>query len=208
MAHGALGRHEGTVHDEVVRSGAAHAANLPGIQHLHLGRRHEQKLLHALAVLRHPRPGGKPGCVPGTRAEAVAAGDPVPARLRHHLGRGHGGVGHNAMRCVGPDRPGHLPGHARPVGGEDRALVDDPRGAGIGLAQLLQHLDVGRQIDLDASQGPRQPELEQAGVGHFLEQRPRQLAVRLDLVGAGSDPGRQGLGGLQHGMVLGRHQIP
>ncbi len=163
---------------------------MPGIEQLGLGRRHEQVALFGLtifksglAVLEDMGARRQPGGVPATRAEALAAADPIAARHHDRLGRWHRRVRDDAARRVDPDQASDVARHSRRVGREDRALIDDPAGAGVGFAELLEHLDVGRQVDLRAAQSARQRQLEQAGVGQRLEQRPRQLPVGLDLIG-------------------------
>ena len=82
--------------------------------------------------------------------------------------------------------------HARRERREDAPLVDDPTRAGIGLAELLDDPDVGGQVDFRAAQGAGQRHVEQAGVRQRLEQRARQLARGVDLLGAGADLRGQG----------------
>ena len=55
----------------------------------------------------------------------------------------------------------------------DRAMTE----AGIGFAQLLDHLDVSRIVDLAAADGAGDRHVEQAGVGNRFEERAGQLAV-------------------------------
>ena len=208
--HGALGRDEDVVHREVVGAGAAHATHLPGVEDLGLGDRHEEVARLRLAPLEPGRAvvedlgvGGDPGRVTAAGAEALAARHAIPAG-HHDGGRGGGRrVGDDGARRVDPDRPGDVARHARRVRRVDRALVDAPAGAGVGLAQLLDHLDVGRQVELGAADRARHREMEHPGVGQRLEQRPRQLALGLGLVGAGLDLGRELPRGLERG---GRHR--
>ena len=140
-------------------------------------------VLHDLGVRGHPRG------VPATGAEALAAGDPVTARHHDRLAGRGGAVGNDAARRVDPDRACDLPRHPGRIGREDPTLVDDPAGARVGLGQLLDHLDVARQVELQTAHGARQRQPEQPGVGQRLEERPRQLPLRLDLIGAGADLG-------------------
>ena len=204
--HRARGRDEDVVHREVVGASAAHAAHLPGVEDLGLGDRHEEVARLRLAVLESGRAvledlgvGGDPGRMPAAGAEALTTGHAIPAR---HDDRRRGGgrrVGHDGARRVDPDRPGDVTRHARRVRRVDRALVDAPAGAGVGLAQLLDHLDVARQVELGTADRPRHREMEHAGVGQRLEQRSRQLARGLRLVGAGLDLGRELPRGLERG---------
>ena len=65
-------------------------------------------------------------------------------------------------------------GHARRVGCEDRPLVHYPGCGRIRLPQLLDHLDVRRQVDLAAADGVRDRHVKEPGVGNGLEARARQ----------------------------------
>ena len=170
--HAALRRYEDLMHGEVVRPRAAHAADVPGIQALGLGDRHEQvarlrfpgvqssgiAVLDDLGVRCHP------GGMPAARAEALAARDPVPTRDDDCLCRRGGGVGHHTTWRVDPDRPCELVRHARGVGRKDAALVDHPGGAGICFPELLDHLNIGGQVDLGTAQGAWKRHMEHPGV--------------------------------------------
>jgi len=94
--------------------------------------------------------------------------------------------------------------HARGVGGEDRHLVRHPAGTRVAPADLLDDPDVARQVELRPPDRPRQPELEETRVRHRLEERPRQLALRVRLRGGGTDQRPQGAGGLEGG---GAHRL-
>ena len=183
----------------MVRAGAAHPARVPGVEQLRLGDRHEevarlrQIALHPdLAVLDDLGVGRDPRGVAAAGAEPLAAGGTGDAiATRHHdrlRGRGRR-VRHDGARHVDPDRARHRPRHPRRVGAEDGALIQAPAGARVGLADLLDHQDVGRQVDLAAADGARDRHVEQPGVRHRLEERARQLAPRLDLVGGGANLG-------------------
>ena len=196
--------HEDVVDREVMGAGAPHAAHVPGVEQLRLGDRHEhvarlgRLALHPhLAVVDDLRVGGHPGGVSAAGAEALPSGDAIAARHHHRLGGRGRRVGHHRARRIDPDLARHLARHARGVGRVDRALVHAPAGARVGLAELLDHLGVGRQVDLAAADGAGHRHVKDAGVGQRLEQRPRQLALGLDLVGAGADLGRQLAGGFE-----------
>jgi len=88
-------------------------------------------------------------------------------------------------------------GIRRGVGGEDRALVDDPAGAGVGLANLLDHLDVGRQVQLAPAHRAGEHHVEQTGVGQRLEDRRWQHPLGLGVAGVGADHGRELSSGLE-----------
>jgi hypothetical protein len=92
---------------------------------------------------------------------------------------------------------------ARRVRRIDRALVDRPRGARVRLAQLLEDLDIGRQVELAAAERARDGHVVEPGIGQRFEERARQLALGLDLVGGGSDLGGQLAGGIQQRSGLG-----
>jgi hypothetical protein len=81
--------------------------------------------------------------------------------------------------------------HPRRVGGEHAALVDDPGRAGVGLAELFDHLDVGGQVELGTAERAGEDHVKQAGVGQCGEQRFGQLTFGLGLVSRGADLGRQ-----------------
>src|SRR5207247_139936 len=121
-------------------------------------------------------------------AEALATRDPVAARHHNRLGGWGGRVCDDAPRRVDPDRASHIARHPGRVGGKDRALIDRPAGAGVGLPELLDHLNVGRQVELRAAQGAWKGQMEQPGVGQRLEERPRELTRCLDRVGGGHQP--------------------
>ncbi len=188
----------------MVGAGAPHAAHLPGVEQLGLGHRHEHvaRLRLALvephlAVLDDLRMRGDPRGIPAAGAEALAPGDPVAARYDDGLGVGLRRVGDHGARLVDPDRAGDVAGHPGRVGGEDRALVDHPAGAGVGLADLLDHLDVGRQVDLAAAHGTGKGQVEQAGVGHRVEERLCCVRLHVDVVGVRTDHGRELPGGFE-----------
>jgi hypothetical protein len=173
-------------------------------------RRHEQVellgltvLQPELAVLDNLCARGEPAGMPATRAESLAAGDPVPPRHHDCLSCRKRRVRDDAAWRVDPDQARDVMRHPRRVGCEDRTLIDDPAGAGVGFTDLLEHLRVGGQIDLGPAQGPWKRQLEQAGVGQRLKERPRQLPLGLDLIGAGSDHRRQLSCGVERGLSLG-----
>jgi hypothetical protein len=87
--------------------------------------------------------------------------------------------------------------HSSRVGREDRALIDDPAGARVSFAEFFQYLNVSRQVDLGAAYGARNQQLEKTGGGQSLKKPPRQLPIRLDLIGVGSDGGGQLLRGVE-----------
>ena len=125
--------------------------------------------------------------MPATRAEALAAGDPVTAGNHNSLGRCHRSIGDDAVRRVDPDRASDIARHLRGVGCEDRALIDEPAGARVRFAELFQHLHVGRQVDLGAADGTRNQQFEKTGGRQRLKKQPWQLPILLGLIGAGSD---------------------
>ena len=199
-----------SLHGEMVSPRAAHAPDIPCVEQLGLRRRHEQVELLGLAVLQPElailedlRARREPGGMPATRAESLAAGDAVPARHHDCLSCRKRRVRDDAAWRIDPDQASDVMRHPCSIGREDRALIDDPAGAGVGFADLLEHLDVGRQIDLRAAQGARKRQLEQAGVGQRFEERLRQLPVGLDLIGAGSDHGRELSCGVERRLSLG-----
>src|SRR5206468_1796324 len=106
-----------------------------------------------LAVLGDLGMGRDPGGVAAARAEPLAAGDPVAARHHDRLCSGRWRIRHHGARHVDPDLTRDLTGHPRGVRPEDRALVEAPTGARIGLADFFDHLDVGWQVDLAAAYG-------------------------------------------------------
>ena len=164
---GALGGHEDVLHGEVVGPRAPHAVHAPGVEQLGVGSRHEHV----------------------TRLRLTLVESRLAARERR--------VRHDAARRVDPDHARDVARHPRRVGREDRALVDDPGGAGVRFPQLFDHLDVGRQVELRAAQGARERQAEQAGVGERLEERARELTRRVGLLGAGPDLGDQLPGGVE-----------
>src|SRR5881628_599060 len=193
--NGALRGHEDVVHGEVVSPGAAHAAHVPGVGKLGFGDRDEEVAPLRLSVRLQSEPAvlddlsvrGHPRGMPATRAEALAAGDPVAARDADRRSARGRTVGDDAARRVDPDRASDVARHSCRVGREDGALVDRPGGARVRLAELLDHLDVGRQVELGAAEGAWQRQVEQPGVRQRLEERPRELPCGLDLVSARPD---------------------
>src|SRR5437016_9935232 len=208
---GALRGHEDVVHGEVVSPGAAHAAHVPGVGKLGLGDGDEEvaplrlsvRLQSEVAVLDDLRVRGHPRGMPATRAEALAAGDPVAARDDDRRGARGRTVSDDAARRVDPDRASDVARHSCRVGREDGALVDRPGGARVRLAELLDHLDVGRQVELGAAEGAWQRQVEQPGVRQRLEERPREFPCGLDLVGARPDLRGQLLCGVERRLGLG-----
>ena len=196
--HGAVLRHEDVVDREVMRTGAAHAPDLPGVEELGFRPRHEAVAHLGLAVV-EPRPAllgdggmrGQPRGVPAPGAEALAAGDPVAARHHDGLRVGLRCIGHHRARGIDPDGARRRGLHPRRVGREDRHLVGHPRGAGVGSPELLDHLDIARQVHLRTAERARQREPEEARVGHRLEERTRQLALRVRLRGGRPDQRRE-----------------
>src|SRR5438034_4789026 len=208
---GALRGHEDVVHGEVVSPGAAHSAHVPGVGKLGFGDRDEEVAPLRLSVRLQSEPAvlddlsvrGHPRGMPATRAEALAAGDPVAARDDDRRGARGRTVSDDAARRVDPDRASDVARHSCRVGCEDGALVDRPGGARVRLAELLDHLDVGRQVELGAAEGAWQRQVEQPGVRQRLEERPRELPCGLDLVGAGPDLRSQLLCGVERRLGLG-----
>src|SRR2546429_1404546 len=208
---GALRGHEDVVHGEVVSPGSAHAATGPGVGRLGFGDGDEEVAPLGLSVRLQSEPAvlddlsvrGHPRGMPAPRAEALAAGDPVAARDDDRRGARGRTVGDDAARRVDPDRASDVARHSCRVGREDGALVDRPGRARVRLAELLDHLDVGRQVERGAPEGARQREVEQPGVRQRLEERPRELACGLDLIGAGPDLRSQLLCGVERRLGLG-----
>src|SRR5436309_12543328 len=208
---GALRGHEDIVHGEVVSPGAAHAAHVPGVGKLGFGDRDEEVAPLRLSVHLQSEPAvlddlsvrGHPRGMPATGAEALAAGDPVAARDADRRSARGRTVGDDAARRVDPDRASDVARHSCRVGREDGALVDRPGGARVRLAELLDHLDVGRQVELGAPEGAWQRQVEQPGGRQRLEERPRELPCGLDLVGAGPDLRSQLLCGVERRLGLG-----
>src|SRR5262249_60154655 len=142
--------HETIRPGEVISPRAAHAPDMPGVEQLGLGCRYEQVALFwltvlkpELAVLKDLGAGCQPSGMPATRAESLAAGDPIPAWDHDRLCRRKGRVRHDAARRVDPDQASDVARHSRRVGCEARALIDNPAGAGVGFADFFEHLDVG-----------------------------------------------------------------
>ena len=160
-----------------------------------------------LAVLEDLRARREPGGMPATGAEPLAARNAVPARHHDCLSCRKRRVRDDAARRIDPDQASDVARHPGCVGRENRALIDDPAGARVGFTDFLEHLDVGRQIDLRAAQGARQRQLEQARIGQRFEERSRQLPVGLDLIGGGSDHRRQLSCGVERGLSLGGGHI-
>src|SRR5262249_23966915 len=160
LEHRALGGHEDVVYGEMVSPCAAHTPDMPGVEQFGLGRRHEQVELFRLAVL---EPGlavlkdlgasREPCGVSAARAESLPARNAVPAWYHDCLSCGKRRVRGAAAGRIDPDQASDVTRHPRRVGREDRALIDDPAGAGVGFPDLLEHLNIGRQIDLRAAQG-------------------------------------------------------
>src|SRR5436309_15843326 len=118
---------------------------MPGVQQLGLGRRHEQVALLGLtvlepelAVLKDLGARCQPCGMPASRAEPLTAGDPVPPRNDDRLCRRKGSVRDDAAWRVDPDQACDVTWQSRRIGREDRALIDDPTGAGVGFADLLK----------------------------------------------------------------------
>src|SRR4030095_5200195 len=135
--------------------------------------------------------------------ESLAAGDAVPARHHDCLSCRKRRVRDDAARRIDPDQASDVTRHPCSIGRENRALIDDPAGASVGFADLLEHLDIGRQIDLRAAEGAWKRQLEQAGVGQRFEERARQLSIRLDLISAVSDHGGELSCGVERRFSLG-----
>ena len=179
----------------MVRPGAAQAAYVPGIEQFHVVGRDEQVTrfrlaafqLPGLAVLDNEGVRGHPGGVLAAGTEALVAGHAVSTGYHDCLCRRRRRVGDDAARRVDPDRARHLTRHAGRKGRKDATLVDNPAGAGVGLAEFFDDLDVSRQVEFRAPQGARQGHVEQPGVRQCLEERARQLPVGVDLVGAGAN---------------------
>jgi len=77
-------------------------------------------------------------------------------------------------------------------------------GARVGFAELFQNLHVVRQVDLGAADSTRNQQLEKAGGRQRLKKQPRQLAILLDLIGAGSDGRGHLLRGVKRRLSLSR----
>src|SRR4029434_5343410 len=135
----------------------------PGVKQLGLRCRHEQVELLGLTVLQPElsvledlRARREPGGMPAARTESLASGDPVSARHYDCLSCRKRCVRDDAAWRVDPDQTSDVTRHARSIGREDRALINDPAGAGIGFPDLLKYLHIGRQVDFRATQGMRQ----------------------------------------------------
>src|SRR6266536_708777 len=124
-------------------------------------------------------------------AEPLSSAYARPALRRDCGPRPSARVRAHATRRFDPDQAGDLSEHAGRVGREDTPLVDAPGRAGIGPSELLDHLDVGRQIELAAAQRARNQQPEQSGVGQRLEEPSWQLTRLFDLLSIRADQGSQ-----------------
>ena len=100
-----------------------------------------------------------------------------------------GGVGDDAARRIDPDRARHLGRHPGRIGRKDAALVDHPGGAGVCFAELLDHLNISREVEFRTAQSAWQRQMEHAGVRQGFEERPWEFPRGLDLLGVGADLG-------------------
>ena len=139
---------------------------------------------------RHMR--AEPGRVPAAGGEPPAPGDPDAALDRDAA------PGAGQFRPPGEDaarRPEDLARHRRvEIGRGHRAariLPERPGGAGLGLGDFFEHLDIGQRVQLGAAQRARQQQLEKAALDQRLDHPLGQLALLLDLVGGILEQRRQ-----------------
>ncbi len=129
--------------------------------------------------------------MPAAGAEALFASDPEATRDYHRLRTRARRIGHDAARRVDPDQARHIAWHACRIGRKDATLIDHPGGTGIRLAEFLDHLNIGGQVNFGTAQGAWQCQMEQPGVRQRLEERTREFPRGLDLIGAGTDLGHE-----------------
>jgi len=93
-------------------------------------------------------------------------------------------------------RPEDLARHCRvEIGRGHRAtgiLAEAPGGAGVGLGDLLEHLDIGDGFELGAAQRARQQQAEKAARDQRLDDMFRKLSSFLDLIRSGRQHRREG----------------
>ena len=124
--------------------------------------------------------------MPAAGGKAPAPGDPDAAVDRDAA------AGTRELRPPGEDaarRSEDLARHPRvEIGGGHRAariLPERPGGAGVGLDDLLEHLDIGQRVELRTAQRARQQHAEEAALDQRLDDPLRELAALLDLVRSG-----------------------
>src|ERR1700730_14409681 len=159
---------EDVVEAIAVAAGAAQPDDLPVVDDFGAGLREEDSADERPAVRVEPRRAvrledrdmrAEPGGVPAAGGKAPAPGDPDAAV------DGDAASGTRELRPPGENaarRPADL---ARPRRGEIRGghraagiLPETPGGRGVGLGDLLEHLDVGQRCALRPAQRERQPQ--------------------------------------------------
>src|SRR6266446_8251979 len=188
-------RHEKVVEAIAVAAGAAQPDDLPIVDDLGAGLRKQYGTDERAAVRVEPRGAvrledrdmrAEPGGVPAAGGEAPAPGDADAAFDGHTAPRAR------QFRSPGEDAarwPEDLARHRWvEIGGGHRAariLPQTPGGRGVGLGDLLEHLDIGQRIKLGAAQRTRQQHAEKAALDQRLDNPLRKLAPLLDLVRGG-----------------------
>ena len=145
----------------------------------------------------------EPGGVPAARGKGPHAGHPVAAVAFDGANPGARAPGQHRAR-IAEDRLRH---RQVEIGRRHRAaagLAEAPGGGSIGLGDGFDDVEKSDRIGFDPVGRAGQQQAEQLCVVQPVEQRRRQPARGLDVVGSGRDVGANGLGPGDHRPVAGK----
>ena len=179
-----------------VAAGGAQADHVPGVDPGGLAGGQQQRADDDLALgvasgravgLDDAGMPAQPGGVPAAADERPASGQPVAVALDDRLRLRTRTPGQHGLRIAAPD---FLRDRGVEVSGRHGAavpLAQAPGGAGVVLRHLLDHLEKGRRVGLEAAEGARQQQTEQAFPVQRGLKRGRQAQTALRRPGLGLD---------------------
>ena len=179
-----------------VAAGAAQADHVPGVDPGGLAGGQQQRADHDLAVGVAPgRAVGlddagmpaQPVGVPAAADEGPASGQPIAVTLDDGLRLGTRTPRQHGLRIAAPDFLGDLGVKVSGRHGAAVALAQAPGGAGVVLRHFLDHLEEGRRVGLEAAEGARQQQTEQAFAMQRGLKRRGQAQTVLRRLGLGQD---------------------
>ena len=160
----------------------------------------------------------QPGGVSAATDEGPTSGQPIAVALDSGLRLGTRTPGQHGLQIAAPDLPRDLGVQKSGRHGAAVPLAKAPGGTRVVLRHFLDHLEEGRRVGLEAAEGARQEQTEQAfPVQRGLKRRAQAqpplgcLGLGLDGRSDASDPGETvlaGIGPARHDRCLQRRILP
>ena len=199
----AVVRHEDLARDIVRTAGAGHAGVVPGVDHLHIGNRHQEGsvAVPGLAAHLHPVSVHDPRSPGGAPADFPAAID---------LARFHVGGARRWQQDIAPGAEQQLLrgfGELRDIGVVGDVEGRDPPGGGAGGGDELHHLHHRRKAGFRSAPAARHEHLDQLGIDHVADRIVMRAAQLRRLRCARLDARGDIAGTLDQFGIAGRHRL-